>query len=81
MKKPITKPTLPTARRYLPPAAAAEYAGVSPSFLSVLRMKGGGPRYVKLGKRTIKYDTADLDAWMNAKKYQSTADEMTRRRQ
>jgi predicted DNA-binding transcriptional regulator AlpA len=81
MKKPITKPALPATPRYLPPAAAAEYTGVSPSFLSVLRMKGGGPRYVKLGKRTIKYDTADLDAWLNARKYVSTSDEMARRRQ
>ena len=40
-------------------SAAAECLGLSPSFLNKLRCTGGGPRYVKLGRRVL-YPKADL---------------------
>lgn len=34
---------------------------------------GGGPAYIKLGKRVV-YDTADLDAWLARHRRQSTSE-------
>lgn len=43
---------------------AADYIGLSKSFLDKSRCYGTGPAYVRLG-RTIIYRTDDLDAWLN----------------
>ena len=51
---------------------AADYVGVSASLLNKLRTYGGGPRFIKLGKKVL-YDTVDLDRWCEANKYGSTA--------
>lgn len=42
---------------------AAEYLGVSKSFLDKARCHGGGPRYMKLGAAVV-YSTDELDRWM-----------------
>jgi predicted DNA-binding transcriptional regulator AlpA len=42
---------------------AAEYLGMSKSFLDKMRCYGGGPTYAKLGASVI-YNTDDLDAWL-----------------
>ncbi|OQM77559.1 hypothetical protein BFN67_01610 [Pseudaminobacter manganicus] len=44
---------------------AAEYVGLSKSFLDKARCFGAGPAFAKLGK-TIIYSTDDLDAWVAA---------------
>ncbi len=41
---------------------AADYLGVSKSFLDKARIYGGGPQYMRFG-RSIVYSTADLDEW------------------
>lgn len=49
--------------------AAAEYLGVSPRFLEGRRLRGGGPKYLKLGsslRARVRYRQADLDAWLEA---------------
>jgi excisionase family DNA binding protein len=51
---------------------AAKYIGVSKSTLDKLRVYGGGPVYLKLGKRVI-YDRADLDRWLSEKRRASTS--------
>ena len=43
---------------------AAEYLGISASTLSKRRVDGGGPKYLKLGRRVV-YDTRDLDGWLD----------------
>jgi predicted DNA-binding transcriptional regulator AlpA len=53
-------------------AQAAEHVGLSASTLEKLRVFGGGPRFIKLGK-TVVYDTADLDAWLAAHRRASTS--------
>src|SRR5215216_592717 len=52
---------------------AAEYIGIAKSTLDKMRVAGGGPRFIKIGKRVL-YDKADLDAWIEAQKRRSTAD-------
>ncbi|WP_245443469.1 helix-turn-helix transcriptional regulator [Rhizobium phaseoli] len=42
---------------------AAKIIGLSPSTLAKLRLTGGGPRYIKLG-RSVVYDPADVEAWL-----------------
>ncbi len=52
---------------------AAAYCGLSSSTFEKLRLSGGGPRYVKLGRRVV-YDPADLDAWLAENRRRSTSD-------
>jgi excisionase family DNA binding protein len=52
---------------------AASYIGVSESYLNKLRVYGGGPQFLKMGKR-VSYDKADLDIWMAARKRNSTSE-------
>lgn len=61
------------ARRMLRTQEAAEYCGSSVSTFEKLRLYGGGPRYVKLGRRVV-YDPADLDTWLAANRRTSTSD-------
>ena len=57
--------------RVLNEKAAAQYIGMSVSYLQKDRMNGElpgrtpGPRYAKLGKRIV-YLREDLDAWLQA---------------
>jgi hypothetical protein len=59
----------------LPADAAAEYLGVSRSFLTKLRMTGGGPAYVKFSRRCL-YRPADLRAWLDKFARRSTSEKV-----
>ena len=63
---------IPTA--HLRTDQAASYCGCSASHLEKLRVSGGGPAYLKPSPRFVVYDTADLDAWLQAGRRQSTSD-------
>jgi excisionase family DNA binding protein len=52
---------------------AAAYTGVSRSTLEKLRVFGGGPRYLKLG-RLVRYRQADLEEWLSLRAVSSTSD-------
>jgi excisionase family DNA binding protein len=52
---------------------AAPRTGLSASTLRKLRLTGGGPRFMKLG-RAVRYREQDLDAWLNARTVQSTSE-------
>ncbi|MDG4562963.1 MAG: helix-turn-helix domain-containing protein [Candidatus Competibacter sp.] len=55
--------------RLLTDSEAAEYIGMSVSFLRQSRMEGrrdnrtAGPPFIRMG-RSIRYDPQDLDAWL-----------------
>lgn len=51
---------------------AAEYVGLSPATLETLRVRGGGPQFVKLGARVV-YRREDLDRWLEERKKKSTS--------
>lgn len=53
--------------------AAAEYTALSPRTLEALRVRGGGPRFIRIG-RAVVYDTRDLDKWLSARVQTSTSD-------
>lgn len=59
--------------RLMKTADAAEYLGVSQSLLHKLRLTGGGPVFVRLAGRAIRYRKPDLDAWVNASVMASTS--------
>jgi predicted DNA-binding transcriptional regulator AlpA len=63
----------PSEYRKLRTADAATYCGLSASTLNKLRVFGGGPKYLKLG-RTVCYDVLDLDSWLTTKRRASTSD-------
>lgn len=52
---------------------AAAYIQSSRQLLELLRVKGGGPRYVKLG-RMVRYRRAALDEWLIANEQNHTAE-------
>jgi predicted DNA-binding transcriptional regulator AlpA len=43
---------------------AAEYLGFTQRALQAWRSRGGGPRYVRISSRAIRYRRCDLDAWI-----------------
>jgi predicted DNA-binding transcriptional regulator AlpA len=49
----------------LTPTEVSEETGVALATLNTWRTRGGGPRYVKLGRR-VAYKRTDLDAWIDA---------------
>jgi len=59
-------------REHLTTEQAADYLGVSPSWLAQARGRGDGPPFYKLG-RTVRYMRASLDAWSSARQVSSTA--------
>ena len=44
---------------------AAAYVGVSKSTLDKLRVHGGGPTYLKVGRKVL-YETGHLDEWLTS---------------
>lgn len=56
--------------------AAGEYVGLAARTLEKLRIVGGGPRFVKLG-RAVRYRPVDLDDWLAARLRNSTSDSGT----
>ncbi|WP_426615726.1 helix-turn-helix transcriptional regulator [Bradyrhizobium sp. McL0616] len=46
---------------------AAEYLGLSKSFLDKARIYGGGPTFMRFGTAVV-YSTDDLDAWAASRK-------------
>lgn len=58
--------------RLLSTTEAAERLAISRRTLEGMRLKGGGPEFRKLGKRLVRYDSADLERW--ASRRRSTSD-------
>lgn len=52
---------------------AAQHLGVSASYLDHLRVRGGGPPFIRLGVR-VRYDPDDLAEWLKAQKRRSTSE-------
>lgn len=65
---------------YMRVPQAADYLGLSKSALDKMRCYGGGPAYAKLGT-TIVYQTADLDAWVFARRIEPANDNIKNRRE
>jgi predicted DNA-binding transcriptional regulator AlpA len=55
---------------------AASYCGLAPATMEGLRSKGGGPRFVRYGRKAVRYLIADLDRWMAARTVSSTSEKI-----
>jgi excisionase family DNA binding protein len=55
-------------------ADAARYLSLAESTLEKLRVYGGGPTFVRLGTRAVRYRREDLDSWLAAGACRSTSD-------
>jgi len=58
---------------YLNNAEAALFLRLSPRTLEKQRVIGGGPRFRKFGRRVM-YALADLQAWADARSFETTFD-------
>ena len=52
---------------------AAKYLNLSKSTLAKMRLSGKSPKYVKLGRK-VAYRHSDLDIWIEAQTFSSTAE-------
>ena len=61
-------------------AQAARVLGVKPQTLAVWRLRGRGPRFIRLGgpRGRVKYDKATLEEWIAERTFQSTSQETVR---
>ncbi|PZU20634.1 MAG: excisionase [Shinella sp.] len=55
------------------PEDAANILNISISTLAKMRLAGTSPRYVKLGRR-VAYRPADIETWIEAQSFNSTAE-------
>lgn len=62
----------PAPRETLSTEEAGEYLHLSPKTLETMRSRGGGPPYVKLGRRVL-YRKRDLEEWLASKVRLSTS--------
>ena len=60
-------------RGYLNTDEISKLFGLSKSWLAKLRVYGGGPDYIKCGKRVI-YDVAIFEAWLNSHRRNNTSE-------
>lgn len=54
--------------------AAAEFLGLTNRFMQHRRQQDGGPRYIAISSRCIRYRRIDLRAWSEARLRTSTSD-------
>ena len=57
---------------------AAAYLGYSIRSLQNWRHRGGGPPFIKVSNRTVRYRRCDLDAWAEKRLVSSTAEASVR---
>lgn len=53
---------------------AGAFLGLTNRTMQGLRQKGGGPKFIRLSSRTVRYRRVDLKAWVDARIRTSTSD-------
>ncbi len=53
---------------------AAEFLGFTRRAMQNWRFRGGGPPFIKLSERSVRYRVKDLIAWIDSRKRASTSD-------
>ena len=62
----IAMPSFDTDTEFLTTQQAAEFLSLKPTTLNQWRWSGKGPKYVRIGERTIRYRHQDLHHWVNS---------------
>ena len=60
--------------RLLSPRQAADFLGLTPRFLEMRRFRGGGPPFIRVSGRCVRYLSSDLRAWVEDRRRTSTSD-------
>ncbi|OII37110.1 hypothetical protein BIU98_16795 [Curtobacterium sp. MMLR14_010] len=60
--------------RLLTTQEVAAWVGMTPSALSQLRFKGRGPKFRKLGPKTVRYVESDVQEWIDDAERTPTAE-------
>jgi excisionase family DNA binding protein len=63
-----------SSKRVLSVQDAAVHVGLSRQTMAKLRVYGGGPPFLKLGRRVL-YDPSDLDQWLASHRRKSTSEQ------
>jgi hypothetical protein len=66
------KPPDENEDRPIKTAQAADWLNVSVQFLEILRHTGGGPRYMRLGARSVRYTIRWLREWCEQRAHTHT---------
>ena len=53
---------------------AAEFLRMTPRSMQAMRQRGGGPRFIRISVRCIRYRRIDLKTWADALMRSSTSD-------
>lgn len=56
---------------------AADYIGHSVRALQNWRVRGGGPKFVRISGRSIRYRRCDLNAWIEARLVRNTSESIS----
>lgn len=67
-------PNADMADRLLRPREAAAFLGLTPRFLEMRRFRGGGPPFIRVSGRCVRYMLSDLLFWVEERRRTSTAD-------
>jgi predicted DNA-binding transcriptional regulator AlpA len=52
---------------------AATWLGYKPRMLEARRLRGGGPLYIRISARSVRYRLEDLQRWINSRICSSTS--------
>jgi predicted DNA-binding transcriptional regulator AlpA len=63
--------------RLIDERTAADFVGYSPRALQNWRLRGGGPRFVRVSARSIRYRRRDLIQWAEQRLRSNTSDGAT----
>jgi hypothetical protein len=58
----------------LRPSDAAAFLDLTPRFLEMRRFRGGGPPFIRVSRRCVRYLMSDLQTWVEERRRTSTAD-------
>ncbi len=64
----------PYGEIYLNERQAAQKLGLTTSCLQAWRLRGVGPRFVKISARCVRYKESEIDNWAAARERTSTSD-------
>ena len=58
----------------IPETEAADFLDLTPRSMQAMRQRGGGPKFIRLSSRCIRYTRTLLKAWADARMRSSTSD-------
>lgn len=61
--------------RLLDEDETADFLDLSPRTLQGLRVRGGGPDYIKIGSRAVRYRLSDLEEFIEDRRQSSTSED------